>query len=812
MPSLLARTATASAVPLETAITNALARIPPLWPLRHFVAVNPFVGLANRSFESACALLQRTHGSAPLLAPADYLKAFRDGEISRSDLTEATQEPWTVASLLAAVEKVDDPRACTPIPTVADLLDRRDARPHWARFVVEEIAKWCSVHFDQNQTAWRSPWRTKGLYAAWKEAASLDRNPEAFGLPQFRRFVDLLPRDADDAILEIVLPLAPPDLDLTDFLHRQLVTVSGWAGYAQYLDREHTMRGETRSVLRELLAVRLAYDGALLHAFDRDGTVRDAWRSQFVFTGNADRLAPLVQWQNAYERSYQRRLATALARPPSRSASARPAFQAIFCIDVRSEVFRRHLEAVAPTAQTLGFAGFFGFAVSHRTAGAADRTARCPVLLVPPLASTDGAGPDDEAHANASRAAASAWFAFQNAAASSFSFVETAGLGFAALLARARSGRQTWARPSCRRAPRFELDNDAPLEALADTAASALRGMSLTQRFARLVLICGHGSESANNPHASSLDCGACGGHAGDVNARLAATVFNDPRIRARLAERGLAIPADTVFIAARHTTVTDEVELFDLDQIPASHREELPALRAALAQAGARTRAERAKRLGLTVSDNELHTALRVRATDIAEVRPEWGLANNAAFIAAPRSRTSALNLEGRAFLHEYTAASDLDGKILAAILGGPGVVASWINLQYYASRVDPAHFGAGNKVLHNVVGGLGAMEGNGGDLKVGLPLQSLHDGERFLHEPRRLNVFVEASRARVDTALAAASQVRQLAEHQWIHLFAIEDDRIYRWTPEDWTDFALPGPAEWVQSTEMACVGAPD
>ncbi len=60
------------------------------------------------------------------------------------------------------------------------------------------------------------------------------------------------------------------------------------------------------------------------------------------------------------------------------------------------------------------------------------------------------------------------------------------------------------------------------------------------------------------------------------------------------------------------------------------------------------------------------------------------------------------------------------------------PMVVTNWINLQYHASTVDNRRYGSGNKVLHNVVGGrLGVFEGNGGDLRIGLPLQSLHDGQ---------------------------------------------------------------------------------
>ena len=77
------------------------------------------------------------------------------------------------------------------------------------------------------------------------------------------------------------------------------------------------------------------------------------------------------------------------------------------------------------------------------------------------------------------------------------------------------------------------------------------------------------------------------------------------------------------------------------------------------------------------------------------------------------------------------------------------PMVVTNWINMQYHASTVDNRRYGSGNKVLHNVVGGrIGVFEGNGGDLRIGLPMQSLHDGHTLRHAPLRLSVFIEAPR----------------------------------------------------------------
>ena len=773
---------TASAPDLAASIEAALSRIPPLWPLKHFVAVNPFMGLVDRPFTEACALLQRTVGSAPLQSPADYLAAFRDGTIAPADLAAVTDSTWPTQRLISALENADTAPA-SPIATVADLLDAKKPRAHWSTFVIEEISKWCAIAFDENQTTWRSPWRQSGLFAAWRDAATHDRNPEAFGLAGFRAFISQLPADATATIDFCLHLLEPRAIDPTDFLHRQLATIAGWAGHAQYLAREDALRGRANPVLRDLLAIRLAYDAALFNAYARDGVFRADWRNQSAPAFSPDLLDALVRWQLAYETGLQRTLAAELVAQPSAQPSARPSAQAIFCIDVRSEVFRRHLEAAAPSAQTIGFAGFFGFPVAHRPADTGVPASRCPVLLVPPVETCDPLPPAEASAARATRAEAGAWKAFQNSATSCFSFVESVGLAFGAALGKtARSSG-----PACSRvAPDFKT---ASPETRANLAEGALRNMSLVKNFARLVLVCGHGSQSANNPYASGLDCGACGGHAGDVNARLAAATLNDSAVRNTLAARGITIPADTVFIGGLHHTTTDDVTLFDLERVPATHAADVAALRSALTQAGTTARRERAPSLGLTATPAErIAAAVRARAADIAQVRPEWGLANNAALIAAPRSRTAALKLGGRVFLHDYDASADPENKVLTLILCAPVVVASWINIQYYASRVDPVRYGAGNKVLHNIAGGLGAFEGNGGDLKVGLPLQSIHDGQKFVHEPRRLTVFIDVAPERIDAVLAAQPGVRQLFDHGWIHLIALQANRAHRYTLDGW------------------------
>ncbi|MEM6490004.1 MAG: putative inorganic carbon transporter subunit DabA, partial [Pseudomonadota bacterium] len=309
-----------------------------------------------------------------------------------------------------------------------------------------------------------------------------------------------------------------------------------------------------------------------------------------------------------------------------------------------------------------------------------------------------------------------------------------------------------------------------------DLAAGVLRALSFlgpdARPMGRLVAVMGHGARVTNAPHASALQCGACGGHAGDVNARLLAGLMNDPSVRAGLEMRGIAIPADTVFVGGLHDTTADTVTLFE-DTLPASHAADIARLRRALAAAGRLARAER----GALLPRADKPETLLQRGGDWAELRPEWGLAGCAAFIAAPRARTAGRDLGGRAFLHSYEWRADDGFGVLELILTAPVVVASWISLQYYGSSVAPEAFGGGNKLLHNVVGGIGVLEGTAGTLRVGLPWQSVHDGETLRHEPVRLAVVVEAPVEAISAVLEKHPSVSALFDNGWLSLHAMDD-----------------------------------
>ncbi len=268
-------------------------------------------------------------------------------------------------------------------------------------------------------------------------------------------------------------------------------------------------------------------------------------------------------------------------------------------------------------------------------------------------------------------------------------------------------------------------------------------------------------------------------------------TSRNDTAVRSALGVRGIAIPDATWFAAALHNTTTDDIESFDLDLMPPDARVRWERLRLAFDQACSQVRRERAPGLGLDprASREALRDSLRRRAGDGAQTRPEWGLGGNASFIIAPRERTHGVVLQGRSFLHDYHASRDPDGSVLELLMTAPMLVTHWINWQYHASTSDPAHLGSGNKLLHNVVGGsIGVFEGNGGDLRIGLPRQSLHDGVRWVHEPLRLTVLIDAPCSAIETVLRKHAAVRQLVENGWLHLWRFEGVQLQRYAAGAW------------------------
>ncbi len=604
------------------------------------------------------------------------------------------------------------------------------------------------------------------------------------------------------------------------------------------------------------------------------------------------------RWLEAFEAGYRRDVLSRLAararssastmRSTDQEAPSRPLAQVVFCIDVRSEVLRRHLE-YRGGYETLGFAGFFGVPLDYQPFGASYAVAHCPVLLKPKNRVREVPrsyhGTVAERHKTATRLAEAAhtllhdlkgnvitpyvmvealgWFfsvpffgktlipvwyhavsrglkrllipsvattvtvekltreeAEEMVAAEQQARIrellrERFGLGGGALspalldkIRKKAMGQANGINGEVADALRLtpeaeeaffqelrERHRISPrgiserLERITQTGftlteqayyvEAALRLMGLTSNFARVVLFCAHGSTSDNNPFEAALDCGACGGNQGLSNARVIAAMANKPAVREMLQARGIAIPNDTHFFAAQHDTTADTVRIVDLEDVPATHRKDLQRLMEDLDEACTQAALERCRALDGSAGPLDPRAARRVarrRSQDWAEVRPEWGLSRNSVMIIGRRALSQSVDLQGRAFLHSYDHRQDASGKLLETIMTAPLVVAQWINMEHYFSTVDNEVYGSGSKVYHNVVGRIGVMTGVWSDLRIGLPAQTVFNGQAPYHEPMRLLAVIEAPRERITAIIDRHPSLRQLFNLNWVVLVALD------------------------------------
>jgi uncharacterized protein YbcC (UPF0753/DUF2309 family) len=839
---------------VEAACAQACRAIAPAWPLDRSIAVNPHWERIERGVRQVAARMAVLGGIHVFPSRAHLHQAWTAGRIRPNDLEEAlARHPVARAAGLdadKAVQALGEAPDLRRLPLLIDVLDddpQGQARLSWRQAITHQVSQACAAYFDHHQADWQ-PDRRSGLYAFWRDTLAHDHGIGVLmGLPGIARGMAALPATREDAERWVLRRLGLPPESWADYLEAVLLTVNGWASWCAYLAWQARQQGEHDTHLRDLLAIRLAWGALLLECRDDRASQRAFAALQNEWGHAADRLARAEQvlvidevWQVAYEVGYQRDLAQrlqAVAAWPLDAAGPAIEVQAAFCIDVRSEPLRRALEATWPAVQTLGFAGFFGLPVAYTPLATAARRPQLPGLLAPAIEVTDQIIPaGTEADRGTSRVALEAqarqqrlsrfarttrWGMSSRWPNAAFSSVEAIGAGYLGRLGR-------WLRPPA--ATRQSLDGEglsaryrpvcrpalAGLEVAAkvDLAVRVLHAMGLDQGLAPLVILVGHGSQSANNAQAAALDCGACCGQTGEVNARALARMLNEAEVQAGLRERGVPMPGDVVFVAALHNTTTDEIEAFDLDLLPVWGQVRWERMLPVWAQACDQVRRERAPSLGLDprAPHSALIDLLRRRANDGAQTRPEWGLTGNAAFLIAPRDRSRGSVLQGRVFLHDYDATNDPDGSVLELLMTAPMLVTHWINWQYHASTCDPERLGSGNKLLHNVVGGsVGVFEGNGGDLRIGLARQSLHDGQRWLHEPLRLTVVIDASAEAIERVIARHAVVARLLDNEWLHLWRFaEAGGFVRYARGRWEPLGIESSAAQ-QPRESAAVDEP-
>ncbi|MFT6841295.1 MAG: hypothetical protein ACJASR_000052 [Psychroserpens sp.] len=752
-------------------VEAASKRIGTTWPLYSFVTSNPLSGYEKLAFEDAVKEAGRFLKS----------KSYPEAYIYRQALEKKDIDTIILVKMLKQKDFHDAPKDYL---RAMEIEDGQSLKTTTSELDVI-MSKWLAAFMDEGIAEWQMPYKDKGFYKAWKALAVHDKT---FGSSSLKQ----LPKTSIEA-LELVLS-AHEVVNYNKIFSAHIGALSGWTGYIKHRKDINSIWQQKFPIdIQDYLAVRLIIANHLGMPLEIETDVN--------FEGIDNQLRHV--WLKAWEATFQKKLVSDLKNnglgvKASKEKKKTTDAQMVFCIDTRSEMIRRHVEA-SGNIETFGYAGFFGIAADYQHYQEDISIKSCPPIVGSPYKITETPQQQFSNQDNVfirekavSKSKLQILKRLKNMLPSSFGFVEAAGAFYGLSLVAQSFAPKSFFKLKQINITNYESfcepriaynggDRDTEVIGLEEKVAIVKSGFDLMgwKGFAPLVLFVGHGSHTANNPFGSSLDCGACAASPGRHNARLLASLANDKDVKNALkVDHHIEIPNDTIFIGGEHNTTTDEIVLFDA-QLPETHKERLDILKKNLIKAQQTVTKER-----LNVTSGSVALANK-KSVNWGDTRPEWGLAKNAAFIVGSRDLTASMNLDGRCFMHSYDWKSDPQGDALAGIMGGPMVVTQWINNHYYFSTVDNEKFGSGSKITHNITGQFGVVQGNGGDLKMGLPLQSLKvsDTEMY-HQPLRLTTIIHAPLERVETLLRQNKHLQTLLDNEWMYLKVIDpkDSNVFK------------------------------
>lgn len=750
---------------IAKSINEASKVIGKTWPLYSFVTSNPLSGYEQTDFKMAVDTAGSILNTNMFPEAALFRQAWEQGEIAKPIIEELLKDSGYENSPDYYLQKMESHKVIS-----------EKNENHTLDGI---MTKWLSAFMDEGLAEWEMPGKEAGFYKAWRQLAKYDQDIKIKAGTE-------IPEHSGEALRQVLEEEQEKEY-VTIFKHH-LASLPGWTGYINYRIESNSLWSQAYPItLEDYLAVRLwtakQLQLEILPKHPVTSATNEISNIQYI-------------WLKAWEATWQNELVGTLDLQTVGISNEDqeehiPDAQMAFCIDTRSELIRRHVETKG-NYETFGYAGFFGIAMDYSNLDDGLNRKSCPPIVPSAYQVSEAAQSDKKkdllSYQKKNETSKFGGYFFKrmkNMLPSAFGFVEGSGFfyGFY-LLIRTLVPSQFY---------RYKRKNTASYENLCTPEIhSAQAGIDVQlnisldekvgivksafdltgwQKFAPLVFFVGHGSHSANNAFGSSLDCGACAASPGRHNARMLASLANEVEVRSALVEKyGIQLSDSTVFIGAEHNTTTDEIVIFDTE-VPDSHKEQLAMLKSNLILAQKTATQDR-----LGVEKNSVQVA-QGKANQWSETRPEWGLAKNAGFIVGPRSLTKNENLDGRCFLHSYNWELDKTGAALEGIMQGPMVVTQWINNHYYFSMVDNDTFGGGSKITHNITGRFGVVQGNGGDLKMGLPLQSLRSSDtQMYHKPLRLSVVIQAPKARLEDILERNENLRTLLDNQWIYLIVMD------------------------------------
>jgi uncharacterized protein YbcC (UPF0753/DUF2309 family) len=745
------------------------------------VAVNPFHGFADQRIEQVATRFQKINRAKLFHSLAHYRDLFLNQEFDETHIQLALDRQngnrMTAKEVVLDLFRNNESELVDGAKTITE---------HCAAHYTNDLVEF-QIQFFSNWMAYTTAnnpeLKELNLVHSFVNYAQVNKSPQFFGIKHFKTYLNAI--DSSNYMEFFERTFDFKDFQKEPYLLRLLYTLPGWASYLRGLDWDNELNGCESNLLVEFMYAMLCWEYILLQIHQKQGIeldlVENIHRLKYHDVDTTIRLKSVLQSAIEIRRTEQlnqliKQGSCAHLSNNQKSIDA----QLVFCIDVRSEVVRRNIEALSDTVETKGFAGFFGLPINYTYLGKNNPDSDCPVLLKPTLQVHESMEQVTKTNKIANRRGQWSFTQqmitlFKRTPFVSFGFVSPLGLFY---LPKILSDAFSWTKPihvdlTTNTQEIIHCEN-FPLEEQKTWALSTLKNMGFTH-LSKLICFIGHGTSTTNNPQNAGLTCGACGGHSGDKNALLAAQILNQPEIKDYLRDQGFPLQADTHFIAGFHNTTTDEITLLNEPSVPSNLSSELSDLKKTLHHARMLSVKERSNRMKLHEDGLE---KIALREKDWSEVVPELGLANCHHFIVANRSKTKGVDLKSSSFLHDYNWENDTDFQVLENIMTAPMIVTTWINLQYYASSIDNTNFGSGNKVLHNVINTLGVIEGNSGDLKVGLAMQSVHSIDGPYHDPMRLNVIIDAPYSAIVGIVEKHDLIKQLVDNHWITIHQLDEN----------------------------------
>ncbi len=727
----------ADRVRLHADVGLAAKILAPYWPLDTFIAVNPLGGLEDLPFEDAIVAAAEILGARGTLETSAYRQAHAVGRVTDADLVGALRRRAPVALSLGSVHLGDREYSAREL-LICDLVHGAALAPAARRSstLAEQVDPSAHAAANYRRRSGRRPSSTVDRLAGRCRDASRAFTPP--GAPSPRTTARLPARSARSCVTCRSAPTThcstrsrpsaspratgrrtsrptwracPDGPPMSAGAPIRTGTSRPWTCWRSGSSTNApcwnpasstTQRGGRTS--RRRTERRRAPTGRRASA--RRSGVRAATSDEVaavagVLAGLPAEHRDLV-WQEAYEGHYRDALLRSVATVQPSRTYTRPAAQLVCCIDVRSEGLRRHLEQLGEY-DTLGFAGFFAVAIRYHDLAGGRPSALCPVLLSPRNEVHEPPAPGEDASARRQIAgrrmlagAQDSLHAAKDDVMSPFALAEAAGwasapLAAAKTLAAGPYGavRERLRRRATPNAPTVIAPHESfAADERALVADASLTMMGLTRNFGRVVVLCGHGSATENNPYASALDCGACGGNrrgSQRPHSRRHPQRRRRPRAPAGL---GTSTSPRTPGSAGR---ARHGVRSRHAARSPPGPRHRTPTTSCACARGPRRLRGSASAPNGRSHSPGAPSGATPRDAARHVR-RPEHGLGAGVPRVGAGRQRgvhrrtartiTRGLDLGRRCFLHSYEADVDADGAALETILTAPLVVAQWISV----------------------------------------------------------------------------------------------------------------------------------